>query len=83
MSHRLPKLIAKAAILRGETLWRALGFKNEKAFQRARARGKIRIPLYPVPYQSRGVYALKTDVDAFLKATRTAADVAAEGSAMS
>jgi hypothetical protein len=75
--------IARSGILRGEALWRALGFKNEKAFQRARVAGKIPIPLYPVPQQSRGVYALKADVEDFLAKQRKAADKPEEGSSMS
>jgi hypothetical protein len=75
--------IARSSILRGEALWRALGFKNEKAFQRARASGKIPVPLYPVPQQSRGVYALKADVEDFLAKQRKAADKPKEGSPMS
>lgn len=64
--HRQPSQIAKPAVLRGEALWRTLGFKNEKAFQRARASGKVGVPLYPIPEQSRGVYALKADVQRYL-----------------
>ena len=81
--HRQPNLLARRAVLRGEALWRALGFKNEKAFQRARAAGKIAVRFYPIPRQSRGVYALKEDVEDFLAQQREAADKPQEGSSMS
>jgi hypothetical protein len=72
--YRRPNLVVIAATLRGEALWRALGFKNEKAFQRAKARGELRIPLYPIPHQSSGVFAIKADVDAFLEKKRKTAE---------
>lgn len=49
--------------LQGDALWKALGFANAKAFQRARARGDLSIPLYPIPGQSRGVFAKREDVE--------------------
>lgn len=49
--------------LRGEALWRALGFRSERSFQRAKEAGKIAVPLYPILGQSRGVYALRADVE--------------------
>ena len=81
--YRQPSLVVKAATLRGKALWQALGFKNEKAFQRARARGEVKVPLYPIPHQSRGVFAMQADVDAFLEKKQKAAANAPEGSAMS
>lgn len=41
----------------GRALWQALGFANERAFQRARQAHQVPIPLYPLPGQARGVYA--------------------------
>lgn len=51
--------------LKGAELWKALGFKNERAFQRARERG-IELHLYPIP-GSKGVWARSSDVKAFLE----------------
>ncbi len=57
--------INKVEVLTGERLWRALGFKSLRSFQRAMAKGEIRIPLFPIPGQSRGVFARIPDVEAF------------------
>lgn len=51
--------------LKGAELWRALGFTNERAFQRARERG-INLPMYPMP-GSKGVWARSSDVTAYLE----------------
>lgn len=51
--------------LQGEALWKALGFRNVRAFQRARQRGAISVPLYPVA-GTRGVYALAEHVEQWL-----------------
>lgn len=67
--HRKANLVKRTAVLRGEELWRALGFGSLRAFQRARADGEITIPLYPIPGQSKGVFALRIDVEDFLKKT--------------
>ena len=40
----------------------ALGFKNARAFQRARKAGKVEIPLFPLP-GSRSVYARAADIE--------------------
>jgi hypothetical protein len=69
--------------LRGRELWVALGFKNERAFQRAKSAGAVTVPLYPIPHQSRGVYALKTDVEEFLNKQGDTSDAPKEGSSMS
>lgn len=66
--------------VQGETLWRALGFRNERAFQRARQQGWSEIPLYPIPGQSRGLYARLDDLEAYL--ARKAAAVRGEGGGM-
>jgi len=50
-------------ILKGEALTKALGFSNERAFQRARKKGVIPVRLYPIPGQSSGVYATARDVE--------------------
>lgn len=58
--------------VRGEVLWKGLGFKNERAFQRARQQGWSEIPLYPIPGQSRGLYARRDDFVAYLERKSTA-----------
>lgn len=60
--RRPPTERLSIATLQGAALWRALGFKNERAFQRAVQAGRIGIPLYPVPGQSRGWFARVDDV---------------------
>jgi hypothetical protein len=45
----------------GTALWKALGFKNARAFQRARAQETIAIRLYP-DLTTGGVYALADDI---------------------
>lgn len=50
----------------GRTLWQALGFANERAFQRARRANQVPIPLYPLPGQARGVYARSDDLARYL-----------------
>jgi hypothetical protein len=67
--------------LRGEALWRALGFASERSFQRAKASGQIPVPLYPIFGQSRGVYALRSDVERHLE--RIGKDSGEEGADMS
>lgn len=59
------KNISPPAIVKGEKLYRALGYGSERSFLRAREAGTVAIPLYPTPGQSRGVYALARDVEAF------------------
>jgi len=67
MMKSLDSRLPSPALLKGEALWRALGFNNERAFLRARTRGALAgLRLYPVPDQSRGVYARKDDVLEFL-----------------
>lgn len=46
----------------GRALWQALGFANERAFQRARQANQVPIPLYPLPGLARGVYARSDDL---------------------
>lgn len=50
----------------GRALWQALGFANERAFQRARQANQMPIPLYPLPGQARGVYARSDDLARYL-----------------
>jgi hypothetical protein len=50
----------------GRALWQALGFANERAFQRARKANAIQVPLYPASEQSRGVYARSDELVAYL-----------------
>lgn len=50
----------------GRALWQALGFANERAFQRARQANQVPIPLYPLPSQARGVYARSDDLARYL-----------------
>ena len=67
-------------VLVGERLWTELGFRSEHAFQRARRRGWAECPLYPIPGQSRGVYARPEDVAEF---KRRKQDPPGKGGAMS
>lgn len=50
----------------GRALWHALGFANERAFQRARKAKQVPIPLYPAPGKARGVYARSDDLLSYL-----------------
>lgn len=50
----------------GRELWQALGFANERAFQRARLANQVAIPLFPVSGRSRGVYARSDDLANYL-----------------
>lgn len=55
--------IPNRSVLTGEALWKALGFKNVRAFQRARAAKQIEVALYPIPGQSRGLFAFQAEVE--------------------
>lgn len=68
--------------LQGDALWKALGFANAKAFQRARARGDVSIPLYPIPGQSRGVFAKREDVERWRAERRSESPTDPEDAAM-
>jgi hypothetical protein len=50
----------------GRALWTALGFANERAFQRARQANAIALPLYPIGGQARGVYARSDELAVYL-----------------
>ena len=50
----------------GRALWQALGYANERAFQRARKSNAIQVPLYPASGQFRGVYARSDELAAYL-----------------
>lgn len=53
--------------VQGKALWQALGFANERAFQRARSTGALSgLRLYPVEGQSRGVYARADELREYL-----------------
>lgn len=52
----------------GSSPWKALGYTNERAFQRARQSNSIALTLYPMPGQARGVYARSDDLAAYLAA---------------
>jgi len=54
----------RSAVLSGAALWKALGFSNERAFQRARQNKLIKIPMYPMP-RTRGVFAYREDVERY------------------
>lgn len=61
-----PSLAPSIVPVSGRTLWQALGFANERAFQRARQANQVPIPLYPIPGKGRGVYARSDDLARYL-----------------
>lgn len=61
-----PSVAPSIVPVSGRALWQALGFANERAFQRARQANQVPIPLYPLPGQSRGVYARSDDLARYL-----------------
>ena len=71
----------KVTLVSGGALWRALGFRNARAFERARTRGDMTLQLYPMADRARGVCARADDLEAFLtqgkviSADATAAEV--------
>jgi hypothetical protein len=58
--------IKPVATVRGVALWKSLGFKNERAFQRAYKAGLVGVRLYPIPGQSRGWYARADELTVYL-----------------
>ena len=56
-------------IVAGKRLWEALGFKNERAFQRARKSGLLRLKLYPLA-DNKSVYARSDELSEFLRSRR-------------
>ena len=72
-SHRSPASIQPIATVRGADLWRALGFDNARAFQRAHQAGRIGLRLYPIPGQSRGLMARADELAAYLVKTEGSA----------
>ena len=60
------------AIVLGDDLVKALGFNSARTFQLARQQGTLQLRLYPIPGQSRGVYAFADDIEAWKKAKSTA-----------
>jgi hypothetical protein len=61
-----PSIAPSILPVSGRALWQALGFANERAFQRARQANQVQIPLYPLPGQARGVYARSDDLARYL-----------------
>ena len=57
-----PSIAPTIVPVSGRALWQALGFANERAFQRARQANQVPIPLYPLPGLARGVYARSDDL---------------------
>jgi hypothetical protein len=58
--------IKPVATVRGAALWRSLGFKNDRAFQRACKAGLVGVRMYPIPGQSRGWFARADELAAYL-----------------
>lgn len=50
----------------GETLWKTLGYANERAFRRARQAHRVPVPLYPLGGKSGGVFARSDELAAYL-----------------
>lgn len=50
----------------GKSLWAALGFRNERAFQRARKTGQLQLRLYPLA-DGKSVYARSDELAALLR----------------
>lgn len=61
------QIIRGRAIVTGDALVKALGFNSARTFQQARQRGTLQLRLYPIPGQSRGVYAFADDIEAWKK----------------
>lgn len=77
MPQRHPsRVLSSPAIVRGRALWLALGFKNARAFQRAKSAGHIDLPLYPMPGQARGWYARADELADYLAKRRSGGGVA-------
>jgi len=66
-------LTAHGAVLKGEALWRALGFGSRSAFQRAVAARTVGVTLFPMR-EGRGRYALTRDVARYLAKLRIDAE---------
>lgn len=72
MPQRHPSgVLSPAATVSGRALWLALGFKNARAFQRAKFAGRINLPLYPMPTQARGWYARADELMGYLAKRRS------------
>lgn len=56
----------------GAALWSALGFKNARAFQRARKKGEIGLRLYP-DHITGGVFALAEELTRYIADRRSSA----------
>ena len=72
MPHHHPsRVLSPPATVSGRALWLALGFKNARAFQRAKSAGHIDLPLYPIPTQARGWCARADELAGYLAKRRT------------
>lgn len=49
----------------GEELWKALGYKSRRTFERAARAGRLGVPLYP-SIEGRGRYAKTVDVARYI-----------------
>lgn len=58
--------ISDAPLVAGPELWLALGFNNAAAFRKARSRRVLEVRVFKLPGR-RGVFALRRDLDAWLK----------------
>lgn len=56
----------KSSTVRGKELWLSLGFRNERAWQRAREAGWAEVPLYPLS-GTKGVFARADELSAYLR----------------
>jgi hypothetical protein len=66
VSRSVSEPLKPITTVRGAALWRALGFANARAFQRAYKAGRIALRLYPIPGQSRGLLARRDELVAYL-----------------
>lgn len=58
--------IFKSSTVRGKELWQSLGFRNERAWHRAREAGWAEVPLYPLRGE-KGVFARADELSAYLR----------------
>jgi hypothetical protein len=56
----------KSSTVRGKELWQSLGFRNERAWYRARQAGWAEVRLYPLRGE-KGVFARADELSAYLK----------------
>lgn len=70
--HRLRRLPDETPVS-GADLWKALGYANERAFQRAREAKRVPVHLYPLGGIRKGVYANYGELLAYLASKQRAA----------